>query len=664
VAAQPNPLPLFLLAALTSSILADTLPNLTFNTLSSRSTTQLEQRLIAIDTQIANLASYSLRGGVGAIGYRSQTHPQSESNEWIEITLSQESPVDQIVLVPAIWRDNKSGFRADGFPEEFRILVGTDDDPEGKVIATYGPQDRLLPRIAPLVVPCPNTRACWVRLEATRLASRAWDGQYDLQLAEIFIFNGAENVALHQQVTTSSIKKETGARDKRFLVDGFTPYLMDAADGDKSIAMVSDIHLGEAPTITLDLGDRYPIDRIHFHSIDLSDTVPQANDADFGMPRRMLFEGALTADFSDAIPLVEYQMESIYDAGPIIMLRFQQTPCRYLRVTAIEPFLNTLGTQEGAQIGSAELEVFANGRNVALGKLATANFSINDPHRRIEALTDGHNFSGEILPIRDWLEELAERRDLELERPMVSAELGRRYARQKDNLTLLGWLTISLAAGIGLSIYLGRTLQKRKVAEIKERFAADLHDELGANLHTIRLLGDVALNALDSPERLKTVLRRSQELAERTSDVVRNGVNFGLVGGLHENPREEMLRCAQRILADVHHDISIEGGPLLAQLQATSRADLILFYKESLINISRHSGATHFTTRLMATPALVELVVSDNGKGIHGSGGNGVPASLKRRARLLGAQVSAGKSLNGGATITLKFKPRKLLPST
>ena len=624
-------------------------------------TEHLEERLASVDCELTELASYSLRSGVGAIGHRSAVHRESDADEWVQIDLGQDSTFDQIVLVPTIWRDTRKGFRAEGFPEEFRIIAGSAGNPAGKVVASFGKNDKILPRIAPLVVPCPGTVASWVRLEATKLSPRAWDAKYELELAEMMIFRGQENLALHRPVTASSSEGGGGAREKKFIVDGFTPYLMDAAHGEQSIAMVSDVGIGEAPAIELDLGEVRPINRLNFHATDLSDTAPQANDADYGIPRRMRLEGAKSADFSDAVPLAEYRAASIYDTGPIITLQFPETACRYVRLTATDPFINTLGDIKGSQIGVAEIEVFSKDRNEAIGKAATASFPLVDPSRQFSAITDGRNLYGNILPIRDWLEQLARRHELESERPLLVAELNHRYALQKSILKWMGWLTALLTAAIAAIILVARNLQKRKVAEIRERFAADMHDELGANLHTIRLLGDVALNTLDSPERLKTVLLRSMDLAERTIAAVRQGINLFQFGELHEDLPEDMRRAAERILADIEHTISFEGGEVLNRLPPAIRADLFLFFKESLVNISRHSGATQFSIHLTATEKQIRMVISDNGHGIPDSENNGVPASLKRRARLLGAQVSAGRSEQGETSIILTFKPRRLI---
>jgi signal transduction histidine kinase len=280
--------------------------------------------------------------------------------------------------------------------------------------------------------------------------------------------------------------------------------------------------------------------------------------------------------------------------------------------------------------------------------------------RPLSALTDGLNLYGTILPIRDWLRELALRHDLEAERPLVLVELNQRYARQKNRLVWMGWLTTVLAAGIVLTILIDRILRMRQVARIRERFAADLHDELGADLHSIRLLGELALAAKDSPDRLDRVLHSSQEIAQRASLAVRHCMNMQEANGLYGSLREDMERAAQRIMAQLEYDISIEGEDFLQRLKPRTKTDLFLFFKECLINISRHADATRFSTRVTANHRELRMIISDNGRGLPDTSAKGVPKSLKRRARLLGAHVAADHSENGGTRITLKLPTRRL----
>jgi signal transduction histidine kinase len=620
------------------------------------SITQLEQRLADIDGELHGLASFSMRSGVGTVGFRSTDYPDPRHTEWIQIELGESVPLDQIVLVPAIWRDTKSGFKADGFPIGFKLIIGTGH--HTNVVASFSAEDELLPRIAPLQASFPAEQASWVRLEATQLSPRAWDGRHILQLSEILVFSGMENVALHKSVTTSSIGIGAGrARIRESLVDGFVPYLMDAARGEQSIAFMTPPGVERQPTLSIDLGTNCLISRIHLHTPELGDTVPQSSRPGHGIPHRLLIEGAGRADFSDAVQLVEYRMNSIFDAGPIIMHRFPDTPCRYVRLTATEPYV-TSEVGGNTQLGFAEIELFSKGRNVAFGKPAFAGFSPK-PGRPFSLLTDGRNLYGNILPIRTWMDELARRHDLETERPVVADELHYRYERQKVNFRRMGWVAALLAAGIAFTILIERMLRMRQVAAIRERFAADLHDELGANVHTIGLLGDVALKSMDAPDRLENVLTRSRELTERTGTAVRHCINLQEANGLFGNLPEDMRRSAQRIMADSEYDIVIEGEEHLEKLKPKTRADLFLFFKECLVNISRHAEATRFNCRLTAGNRNVLLTISDNGKGISDSAGNEVPTSLKRRARLLGATVSAETSETGGTLITLKFNPRK-----
>lgn len=620
----------------------------------------LEQRLVTVDRELDQLASLSLLSGVGSVGYRSQVHSSPTAPESIRIDLGKDVAIDQIVLVPTIWRDTRTGFRADGFPYEFRILVGTASDPVGTVVASYGSSPRLLPRIAPLVVPCPGTIASWVKVETVVMSPRAWDGMHIFQLAEIFVFSGEENVALRKPIETSSPDTSGGLGwDRNYTVDGFVPYLMDAAEGAQSLAFVSIVDVGEQPAITFDLGESLPLDRIHFHATDLSDTVPQSISDGFGVPRRFVLEGANQPDFSDALRLVEYHMESIYDIGPIIMRHFPATPCRYVRLAAVEPFINTLEEIKGTQFGAAEIELFSQGRNVALTVPTQADFPVNTPVRSLSSLTDGRNLYGKILPVREWLNQLARRHDLETERPIITAELDRRYLRQKANLNRMGWLAVLLAAGIVSIILIERIRRMRQIAQIRERLAADLHDELGANLHTIGLLSDLAADAGDSPTEMATLYRRIRSETERSGIAVRHCSDMLSAKGLYTDILADMQRASNRIMAKLEHEISMTGEEHLKALRPRTRADLFLFYKECLVNISRHSGATRYTTELQATPDSVYLKISDNGRGLDLGEKDGIPRSLKRRAKLLGAKVKVTNPAEGGTCIQLNLKTRK-----
>lgn len=615
----------------------------------------LQRRLAEIDVELAGLAHVSLNSGVGPIGFRSQDHSDAEHLEWAQVDLGRVAAIDEVVLVPTLWRDMTAGFVSDAFPANLRIIAGTTGDPAGSVVAEFKNTADLLPRIAPLVVPTGGIRASWVRIEADRLSPRAFDGKFIFQLAELLVFAGEENLALHRPVSISSNAGELAAWNRGCLVDGIMPYVMNSGRGNPSLAFISAIGIGDRPSIEIDLQQEQPVSGIRLHAVDQSDTVPQAFAGDYGLPRSFKIEGANDAGFTDAQVLMEANPASIYELGPIMEWNFGETRCRYLRLTALDPYFSDESTRHGTRIGYAEIEVLAAGRNVAAGRPASADFRPASSERRFESLTDGHNLYGLILSARQWLGELARRHELEIARPLVVAELSKKHARQRTMLTSMSWLAALLTGGIAILIFYYHFRGRRQEANIRERIAANLHDELGANLHAIGLLGDLAKEAVDSREELVETLDRIRGLTERTGSAARNCAHMIVAKGVCDDLVEEMRRDSSRLLADLKHSISFEGEEILQRLTRRKRIDLYLFHKEALINVIRHSGATEVITRLIASPDEINLTVNDNGCGI----ASGPPASLKRRARLLGADLSVEPPGTGGTRVALKLKSRK-----
>ena len=633
---------LLLFIAALLSIGLEALPPPDHARLEKRSTSELEQRVKAIDLELEKLSRLSMRSGAGSVGCQSAFHLDPNHTEWVEVDLGQPTPFDQVVLVPTIWRDSKTGFNATGLPVQFQIRAGTDPDSEGIVLASFTKKAHLTPRTAPIVISC-ETTASWVRVEASILSQGGWDTRYNLELAELILFNGEENVALRKPVTSSSVSPREGAsRQKEFLVDGFVPYVMDAGRGTKHIPFASNYAIGAQPSILIDLGATYPINRIHLHSSDGSDSVPKPISDGHGLPGLLVMEGAIQADFSDAVPLFEYRHASIFDAGPIIMRRFPGNRCRYVRLTALEPYnLNSMGF--------AEIEVFSNGENKALHKPADAPHKIAS--RPTHLLTDGCNLYGRILPVRQWMNELALRHDLESEHPRITAELKHRYEQRKINLWRMSGLASLLAGGIVFTVLIDRLFRMRQIAGMKERFAADLHDELGANLHAIGILGELAKDSSASHDELEGTLDEICGLAGRTGRATRYCIDQYAHTQL-DLPKE-MRRTSRRILADLAYDIQIEGETMLSQLQPARQHDFLLFFKESLVNISRHSNASRVDIARTATANEIRLAIRDNGKGFEGP----PPPSLKRRARLLRGDIASTSTDSGGVCITLRFRP-------
>ena len=95
---------------------------------------------------------------------------------------------------------------------------------------------------------------------------------------------------------------------------------------------------------------------------------------------------------------------------------------------------------------------------------------------------------------------------------------------KKTQLKWVSWLAALMAVGIGFTILIDRILQVRKILQVKERFAADLHDELGANIHTIEMLNEISRDA-DSQDERDVLSDRISQVTARTATSIRHFTN-------------------------------------------------------------------------------------------------------------------------------------------
>ena len=78
---------------------------------------QLQNRLSQMDAELTQLARYSLQSGVGAIGFRSQSHAAPNNTEWVEVIFPDVTAIDEVVLVQlfcetSIWDLPATHFRS------------------------------------------------------------------------------------------------------------------------------------------------------------------------------------------------------------------------------------------------------------------------------------------------------------------------------------------------------------------------------------------------------------------------------------------------------------------------------------------------------------------------------------------------------------------------
>lgn len=165
---------------------------------------------------------------------------------------------------------------------------------------------------------------------------------------------------------------------------------------------------------------------------------------------------------------------------------------------------------------------------------------------------------------------------------------------------------------------LRRLEAQHAVEQERRRIAQDLHDDIGASVSQLMLLGDMAGRANVSPEvSRQNVLRMQEKVRElgRSMDETiwavnpRNDTLARLVSYLQTFGAEFFEGSVIRFRMDAPTDL-----PALP-LTVLQRHNLFLAVKEAFSNVAKHSAATEVWLRVRWNGEYLELLVEDDGRG-------------------------------------------------
>lgn len=157
-------------------------------------------------------------------------------------------------------------------------------------------------------------------------------------------------------------------------------------------------------------------------------------------------------------------------------------------------------------------------------------------------------------------------------------------------------MMIAIILGLLLFIQFLHHRSKSDLEALRNRLAADLHDDIGASLSQLSVLGEVLHCQLGNADpqikaTLTAVCRTSNEAMDAMSQIVwaTNPQYDSLT-----NLISRMRRFASEILPAAGIEFSFQAPHLDLNLPLKSelRRHLFLIFKESLNNIVRHSGGS------------------------------------------------------------------------
>jgi ligand-binding sensor domain-containing protein/signal transduction histidine kinase len=194
------------------------------------------------------------------------------------------------------------------------------------------------------------------------------------------------------------------------------------------------------------------------------------------------------------------------------------------------------------------------------------------------------------------------------------------WFRTGAGLALLGTVVgiVYLIATQKLQRQVALLRQQEALERERARIARDLHDQLGANLTQVALLGEMVGEDKDLPNEVESHAQQICQTARTTSDALdeivwaanpSNDTLEGLVTYACKYAQDYLALAGLRYRLDVPTDLPPGNIP------PDLRHNVFLAFKESVNNVVKHAQATEVKIRLRLEADQFSFEIEDNGRG-------------------------------------------------
>ena len=215
------------------------------------------------------------------------------------------------------------------------------------------------------------------------------------------------------------------------------------------------------------------------------------------------------------------------------------------------------------------------------------------------------------------------------------------------------------ASTLKLQRQVERLRHQEALEKDRKRIARDLHDQLGATLTQVSLLGELVESDKHLPDEVEAHGRQISQAARETT-----GVLDEIVWAV--NPSNDTLdglityicKYAQDYLAIAGIRYRVEAPTVLPAhpISPEVRHNLFLATKEAVTNVVRHAGASELRLRFRLEPRQLTIEIEDNGRGIANAEEPTTRSGLKnmrRRLEEVGGSFNIQAVPNGGTLVRL-----------
>lgn len=235
-----------------------------------------------------------------------------------------------------------------------------------------------------------------------------------------------------------------------------------------------------------------------------------------------------------------------------------------------------------------------------------------------------------------------------------------RIQRQRLLILFIVAVILFVLTAIGVFVYRYRLKMQTKELEIRSRIAADLHDEVGSSVSSIRMLSEIALSrGEDDPTLLHDLLGRiknnAKDIVENTGDIVwMIKPGYDDVGAVIERMERYIHDlCNSRDIAYKTEFDDLKS----VKLDMTQRKNLYLIFKEAVNNAVKYSGTQSLRASIQIDGRHMKLVVQDQGIGFDIDAtkkGNGLD-NMFNRAKELGGMLNIHSLPGSGTSVSVSI---------
>jgi len=183
------------------------------------------------------------------------------------------------------------------------------------------------------------------------------------------------------------------------------------------------------------------------------------------------------------------------------------------------------------------------------------------------------------------------------------------------------WFYSLILAAACSAIYLTyryRINQLKKIQNVRNAIAADLHDDIGSTLTSISILSELSNTSLEKKHEAKPFIERIVEEVNTAGQSLEDIIwSVDTRIDTIDEMKARMRRYAQELFStnNIQYHLRFDDFNSRKKLNMGQKRDCYLIYKELLNNIYKHAAARNVWVEINIQKKSIQMIVRDDGRG-------------------------------------------------